>query len=424
MNIIDIINKKKINLPLNNKEIEYTINNYLNNTIKDYQMSALLMAIYINGMNKEEIDYLTECMIRSGDVIDLSSVKKTVVDKHSTGGVGDKTTLIIAPIVAACGVPVAKMSGSGLGYTGGTIDKLLSIPNFKVNMTTKQFIKQVKKINLAIVSQTDNLVPADKKIYALRDVTGTTESIPLIASSIMSKKIASGADNIVIDIKIGRGALIKTIEDGEYLADIMIDIAKRHNKKVECLLTNMDIPLGYNIGNTLEVEEAITVLNNKGEKRLTQLCIALATHMVSLGLEISLDEANMKVTNVLENKQALNKFYEFVKEQNGDIANMLTAKYQYEVKSNINGYITNIDALELAEYSCKIGSGRINKDDIIDYSTGITINKNINDYVKTGDIILVVHSNQKLTNYNELIDAITISSQKIQEPKLIYKIIK
>ena len=289
MNILDIINKKRLNSSLSKSEIEYVVRAYLDDTIKDYQMSSLLMAICINGMNQDEINYLTDAMINSGETIDLSNVGGATVDKHSTGGVGDKTTLIVAPIVASLGVKVYKMSGRGLGHTGGTIDKLESIPGFKVDLTKKQFLSQVNKINLSVVSQTANLVPADKKIYALRDVTGTVESIPLIASSIMSKKIALGASNIVIDLKVGSGALIKNLDDATKLANIMINIGKKYKRKVVCLLTNMDIPLGYNVGNSLEIKEAISVLKNEGEENLTNLCVALASHMVSLALSISFD---------------------------------------------------------------------------------------------------------------------------------------
>ena len=312
MNILDIINKKRLNSSLSKSEIEYVVRAYLDDTIKDYQMSSLLMAICINGMNQDEINYLTEAMINSGETIDLSNIGGATVDKHSTGGVGDKTTLIVAPIVASLGVKVYKMSGRGLGHTGGTIDKLESIPGFKVDLTKKQFLSQVNKINLSVVSQTANLVPADKKIYALRDVTGTVESIPLIASSIMSKKIALGASNIVIDLKVGSGALIKNLDDATKLANIMINIGKKYKRKVVCLLTNMDIPLGYNVGNSLEIKEAISVLKNEGEENLTNLCVALASHMVSLALEISFDEAREKVINTLKNGDALEKFYEFI----------------------------------------------------------------------------------------------------------------
>lgn len=422
MNILDIINKKRLNSSLSKSEIEYVVRAYLDDTIKDYQMSSLLMAICINGMNQDEINYLTDAMINSGETIDLSNVGGATVDKHSTGGVGDKTTLIVAPIVASLGVKVYKMSGRGLGHTGGTIDKLESIPGFKVDLTKKQFLSQVNKINLSVVSQTANLVPADKKIYALRDVTGTVESIPLIASSIMSKKIALGASNIVIDLKVGSGALIKNIDDATELATIMINIGKKYKRKVVCLLTNMDIPLGYNVGNSLEIKEAISVLKNEGEENLTNLCVALASHMVSLALKISFDEAREKVINTLKSGDALAKFYEFINFQQGRIDEMKDALYKYDVKAPINGFLTNIDAYIVGCYACEIGCGRRNKEDVIDYDAGIIIRKKINDYVSTNDIVFTAFSNSEIKDFQRLLDSLTISSKKIELPPLIYKV--
>lgn len=422
MNILDIINKKRLNSSLSKSEIEYVVRAYLDDTIKDYQMSSLLMAICINGMNQDEINYLTEAMINSGETIDLSNVGGATVDKHSTGGVGDKTTLIVAPIVASLGIKVYKMSGRGLGHTGGTIDKLESIPGFKVDLTKKQFLSQVNKINLSVVSQTANLVPADKKIYALRDVTGTVESIPLIASSIMSKKIALGASNIVIDLKVGSGALIKNLDDATKLANIMINIGKKYKRKVVCLLTNMDIPLGYNVGNSLEIKEAISVLKNEGEENLTNLCVALASHMVSLALSISFDEAREKVINTLKSGDALAKFYEFINFQQGRIDEMNDALYKYDVKAPINGFLTNIDAYIVGCYACEIGCGRRNKEDVIDYDAGIIIRKKINDYVSTNDIVFTAFSNSEIKDFQRLLDSLTISSKKIELPPLIYKV--
>ena len=422
MNILDIINKKRLNSSLSKSEIEYVVRAYLDDTIKDYQMSSLLMAICINGMNQDEINYLTEAMINSGETIDLSNIGGATVDKHSTGGVGDKTTLIVAPIVASLGVKVYKMSGRGLGHTGGTIDKLESIPGFKVDLTKKQFLSQVNKINLSVVSQTANLVPADKKIYALRDVTGTVESIPLIASSIMSKKIALGASNIVIDLKVGSGALIKNLDDATKLANIMINIGKKYKRKVVCLLTNMDIPLGYNVGNSLEIKEAISVLKNEGEENLTNLCVALASHMVSLALSISFDEAREKVINTLKSGDALAKFYEFINFQQGRIDEMKDALYKYDVKAPINGFLTNIDAYIVGCYACEIGCGRRNKEDVIDYDAGIIIRKKINDYVSTNDIVFTAFSNSEIKDFQRLLDSLTISSKKIELPPLIYKV--
>ena len=311
MNIIDIIIRKKNKQALTEEEIKYVVNNFVSGEIKDYQMSSLLMAITINGMTDEETIYLTTYMLESGSMLDLSMLSN-VVDKHSTGGVGDKTTLVISPIVASLGCKVAKMSGRGLGITGGTIDKLESIPGFDINLSKEEFIDELNKIGMAITSQTDNIAVADKKIYALRDVTGTTESIPLIASSIMSKKIASGSKNLVLDIKVGEGALIKNIDDARHLANLMIKIGKSNNMKVICLLTNMDIPLGNNIGNSVEVLEAINILYYGIDNSLTKLSIELASYMVSLGLNITYEEAKKKVIEAITSRKAYNKLLEFI----------------------------------------------------------------------------------------------------------------
>lgn len=424
MNIIDIINKKRLGKVLTKEEINYFVMGYVNDEIEAYQVSALLMAITINGMDEEEVINLTEVMLNSGDRIDLSKVKGPCCDKHSTGGVGDKTTLIIAPIVASLGINMAKMSGRGLGHTGGTIDKLESIPSFQVNLSESKFIKEVKDIHMAIVSQTTNLVPADKKIYALRDVTATVESIPLIASSIMSKKIASGAKNIVIDLKVGTGALIKNKEDAVKLANLMIKIGRNHNVNVRCVLTNMSVPLGHNVGNALEVEEVIDILTNNKEGNLRTLCIELSCQLISMAKNISIEEARLLVEDVLASKKALNKFYEFVEYQHGDISLLPTSKYKYKVSSYINGYITNIDAYKVGKYSLSIGSGRINLDDKIDYSSGIEIVKDINDYVSTGDTVFIVHSNKRLDNFDDLLSSLTIDSKKVKKEALIYEVIK
>ena len=306
MNIIDIITKKKNKEELTEEEIKYVVNGFVSGDIKDYQMSALLMAIVINDMTDNEVIYLTKYMMLSGSMLDLSTLSN-VVDKHSTGGVGDKTTLIISPVVASLGCKVAKMSGRGLGYTGGTIDKLESIPGFNVNLSKEQFIKEIENIGMAITSQTEDIAVADKKIYALRDVTGTTESIPLIASSIMSKKIASGSKNLVLDIKVGEGALIKNITDARRLANLMIKIGHENDMRVICLLTNMNIPLGNNIGNSLEVLEALNILYYGYDNNLMRLCIELASYMVKLGLNISYEEARNMVVKAIKDKKAYNK---------------------------------------------------------------------------------------------------------------------
>lgn len=423
MNIIDIILKKKNKEELTEEEIKYVVEGFTNGTICDYQMSSLLMAITINDMTDNEVIYLTKYMMLSGNTIDLSFLDN-VVDKHSTGGVGDKTTLIIAPIVAACSCKVAKMSGKGLGYTGGTIDKLESIPGFRTNLSKDEFIHEIEDIGMAITSQTDDVALADKKIYALRDVTGTTESIPLIASSIMSKKIASGSKKLVIDLKVGEGALVKDIESARRLGNLMIKIGKENGMEVICLLTNMNIPLGNNVGNSLEVLEAINTLYYNKESNLQKLCVCLASYMVSLGKGISYEEANNMVLDAIRSKKAYNKFLEFVLYQHGDITKLPKSNKIYEVKSDISGYLTDISSLEIAKLSMHLGAGRQNKDDKIDYSAGIIINKNINDYVNINDTILTLYTNKDVPLFDK--NKLFKISDNINNDNssLIYEIIK
>ena len=422
MNIIEIINKKRLGKILTKEEINYAVNGYLSGEVKDYQMSSLLMAIVLKGLTDHEIITLTEIMLNSGEKLDLSNLG-SVVDKHSTGGVGDKTTLIVSPIVASCGARVAKMSGKGLGHTGGTIDKLESIPGFKVNLDEQTFLEQVKKVGLAIVSQTANLVPADKKIYALRDVTGTVESIPLIASSIMSKKIASGANNLVIDVKVGRGALIKNLKDARKLAHLMIKIGSSHQIKVVCLLTNMDIPLGNNIGNALEVREAEEVLQGK-KGNLTDLCIEIAAQMVHLNLNISVADAKKLVQENLKNGSAYQKFLEFIKAQQGDINALPESTYHYEVKSTKKGYINDINALTLGELSMQLGAGRMNLTEKLDYGAGITLKKEVGDMVEVGDTLMILHTNKVLDNDFLKNSAFVITRIKPKPLPLIYEVIE
>lgn len=379
------------------------------------------MAILLNDMTDEEVYSLTKYMAMSGDKLDLSSLGDNVVDKHSTGGVGDKTTLIVAPIVAACGVKVAKMSGRGLGHTGGTIDKLEAIPGFNVNLSKDEFLKQINDINVAITSQTENIALADKKIYALRDVTGTVESIPLIASSIMSKKIALGAKKLVLDIKVGEGALIKNINDAKRLANLMINIGIENGIKVVCLLTNMDIPLGNNIGNSLEVMEAIDILRNKKKDNLYNLCVSLASWMVSLGLDISYSVANEMVINVIQNGLAYNKFVELVEYQHGDINKVLEPNSKYEVKSMSSGYVTSINAYKLGMLSMNLGAGRLSKNDAIDYNAGIVVHKNMNDYVNSGDVLMTLYTNKPVTRIDNSI--FRLSQTRDNEAQLIYEAI-
>ncbi len=423
MNIIDIILKKKNKEELTEEEIKYVVEGFTNGSICDYQMSSLLMAITINDMTDNEVIYLTKYMMLSGNTIDLSFLDN-VVDKHSTGGVGDKTTLIIAPIVAACSCKVAKMSGKGLGYTGGTIDKLESIPGFRTNLSKDEFIHEIEDIGMAITSQTDDVALADKKIYALRDVTGTTESIPLIASSIMSKKIASGSKKLVIDLKVGEGALVKDIESARRLGNLMIKIGKENGMEVICLLTNMNIPLGNNVGNSLEVLEAINTLYYNKESNLQKLCVCLASYMVSLGKGISYEEANNMVLDAIRSKKAYNKFLEFVLYQHGDITKLPKSNKIYEVKSDISGYLTDISSLEIAKLSMHLGAGRQNKDDKIDYSAGIIINKNINDYVNINDTILTLYTNKDVPLFDK--NKLFKISDNINNDNssLIYEIIK
>ena len=390
MNIIDIINKKRVGEELSKEELAFMFNGYLEGTVKDYQMSSLLMAICINGMTKQEIFDLVDIFIESGDVLDLSSLPGIKVDKHSTGGVGDKVSLIIGPIVASCGVVVPKMSGRGLGHTGGTIDKLESIKGFNTNLTEEEFIKQVKDIGLAITGQTKNLCPMDKVIYALRDVTGTTSSIPLIATSIMSKKIAGGADKILLDVKVGEGALMKTQEDALKLAHIMTEIGSFYKKEVVCEITDMNTPLGDNIGNSLEVLEAIDVLNGK-TGILRDLCIKEASKMVSMAKNIDEEESRMEVLEALNSKKAYKKFLEFVKYQKGDIESLKVSPYKIDIKSSKNGVLKRISALSLGKLSVSLGAGRINKEDIIDHTVGIVLHKHINDEIKVNDILCTLY---------------------------------
>lgn len=423
MNIIDIILKKKNKEELTEEEIKYVVEEFTNGSIYDYQMSSLLMAITINDMTDNEVIYLTKYMMLSGNTIDLSFLDN-VVDKHSTGGVGDKTTLIIAPIVAACGCKVAKMSGKGLGYTGGTIDKLESIPGFRTSLSMDEFIHEIEEIGMAITSQTDDVDLADKKIYALRDVTGTTESIPLIASSIMSKKIASGSKKLVIDLKVGDGALVKDIESARRLGNLMIKIGRENGMEVICLLTDMNIPLGKCVGNSLEVLEAINTLYYNKESNLQKLCISLASYMVSLGRNISYEEANNMVLDVIRSKKAYNKFLEFVLYQHGDITKLPKSNMIYEVKSDTSGYLTDISSLEIAKLSMHLGAGRQNKDDKIDYSAGIIINKNINDYVNVNDTVLTLYTNNDVPLFDKNKLFKISDNMNNDNGSLIYEIIK
>ncbi len=394
--IVDIINKKRLNQELSYKELDTFFNGYLEGTVTDYQAAALLMAICINGMTDEETFALTKIFIDSGDILDFDELG-VLVDKHSTGGIGDKVTLVIAPIVAACSCPVIKMSGRGLGYTGGTIDKLESIPGFRVDLTDEEIYEQVKKIGLVITGQTKDLAPMDKAIYALRDVTGCVSSIPLIASSIMSKKIAGGADKILIDIKVGKGALLETEEEALKLSDLMIKIGKIYHREVRCKITNMNIPLGYAIGNSVEVKEAMDILQGKErDNYLVDLCYDLASEMVSMSKSISKEEATKLVKEAVDKGYAYQKFLELVKSQGGNIEKLPLSKKEQYIIAHKSGIITNIDALELGKLSVSLGAGRTSKDSKIDPKVGIKLHHLVGEEVSRGDTLATIYVKSKV----------------------------
>lgn len=433
MRMVDILEKKRDGFPLTKEEIRFVVDGYTNGDIPDYQMSAFLMAVYFQGMNEEETVELTRAMAESGDQLDLSQIEGIKVDKHSTGGVGDKVSLILGPLVAAVGVPVAKMSGRGLGHTGGTIDKLESIPGFQTELSDEEFIRNVNEYKLAIIGQTGNLTPADKKIYALRDVTGTVHSIPLIASSIMSKKIAAGADRIVLDVKTGSGAFMKTLEDAEKLARTMVDIGNGMNRKTVAMITNMDQPLGFAVGNALEVKEAIQVLAGKGPKDLEELCLALGTKMVVLAEKAATDdEARKMLEDVIQSGEALNVFKKFIEAQGGDssvvddVSKLPEAPHQIPVQVEESGYVVDIQANEIGVAAMMLGAGRQTKDDVIDMGVGIVLHKKVGDYVERGEAIATLYSQQEQvsTVKQKVIDAYTLSEEKPEVPPLIYKVIE
>ena len=415
MNILDIIDKKEKNQKLTKEELEYAVNGFLSGEIKDYQMSAFLTEIDLLGLSDEETLNLTDIMLKSGETLNLGI---DTVDKHSTGGVGDKTTIILAPLVASLGVSVAKMSGRGLGHTGGTIDKLESIPGFKTSMTLEQFKNQVKKIQIALVGQMGNLVPADKKIYALRDVTGTVDSIPLIASSVMSKKLASGSSKIVIDLKVGTGALVDNLEDAKTLGNLMIKIGKHYHKDTACLLTNMYEPLGLAVGNSLEVIESINTLKGKGPKDVTELVLDLAALMVSMEKGISEEEAKAKALENLQNGKAYHKFLEWVIAQGGNIEDLKTAQNTKTITSSKSGYISKIDALAIGKLARKLGAGRLKEGDEIDFEVGFVLNKKVGDKITDGESLITVYYNDKQVSDEEILNCFEISDYQIM-PKLI-----
>ena len=421
----DIILKKQKNELLEYEEIEYMVNSYVKDKINDKTMSEFIWAIYNNGLSIEETYYLTDVMVKSGEVIDLSSLNKKVVDKHSTGGVGDKITLIVSPIVASSGVCVPKMSGRGLGLTGGTVDKLESISGYKLNLTKKEFLDALKKVGCAVISQSEKIAVADKKIYALRNEIGAVDSIPLIASSIMSKKIASGSDIIIIDLKVGEGAFMKNIKDATKLAKTMVKIGKYYNKKVICTLSDMNIPLGSCIGNALEVKEAIDFFNGRADKRLYELSVYISSLMISSAKNISMSNAKKLVINLLESGHAKNKFYEWIKNQNGDITKLKDKARKYIVVSTKSGYVNGIDSLKISKLVFDLGAGRVKKTDKIDYAAGVILNKKIGDRVFKGEILGVIFYNKKVDNMDKIFESsFNIGKKKKKVKKIIIKTIK
>ena len=415
----DIILKKRANLPLSDKEIRFVIDGYVKGEIPDYQVSALLMTIVFNGMNARELGTLTSAMAQSGNMVDLSNIDGITVDKHSTGGVGDKTTLIIAPLVAACGGKVAKMSGRGLGHTGGTIDKMESISNLKVSLEKDAFINQVNKIGLAVIGQSEGLAPADKKLYALRDVTGTVDSIPLIASSVMSKKLASGAQAILLDVKVGSGAFMKNIEDARELAKAMVDIGKENGRSVKAILTDMDRPLGHAIGNALEIREVINTLKGHGPEDLTHECIIMAAHMLVLSHICDYEAALNRVQQALDSGTALERLRLMIEAQGGDSRVidddrvLEIGKFTYDVTSPQDGYITHMNTEQCGIASVMLGAGRTVKDGPIDYSAGIVMHKKTGDSVTVGESIATLYaSDESLLNNaaQTYLEAITIGN--------------
>ena len=434
MNAVDIINKKRRGEVLSEEEIEYMVMGFTNGVIPDYQMSALLMAICLQGMTKDETVQLTRIMRDSGETVDLSEIKGIKVDKHSTGGVGDKTTLIVAPIAAACGVPIAKMSGRGLGFTGGTVDKLESIPGFVTSMERDEFIRSVNEKGIAVIGQTGHIAPADKKMYALRDVTGTTESISLITSSIMSKKLAAGADAIVLDVKCGAGAFMKTYEDARELAAWMVDIGRGNGRSMTAVISDMEQPLGRAVGNALEVHEAIDVLKGEGPADIRELSLRLAAEMILLGDRSGGDRAKAEAMalEALDGGAALEKFRQFVENQGGDPAitedeTLLgEAAFAVDVRAEASGFVTGLDAMQIGLASQHAGAGREKKEDEIDMSAGILLEKKTGDEVRTGDLLCTVFGNDKAkaeTGAAEALKAYSIGEERPEEAALIKEII-
>ncbi|OKO90513.1 pyrimidine-nucleoside phosphorylase [Geobacillus proteiniphilus] len=432
MRMVDLIAKKRDGKALTKEEIEWIIRGYTNGDIPDYQMSALAMAIYFRGMTEEETAALTMAMVHSGEMLDLSSIRGVKVDKHSTGGVGDTTTLVLGPLVASVGVPVAKMSGRGLGHTGGTIDKLESVPGFHVEISKDEFIRLVNVNRIAIIGQTGDLTPADKKLYALRDVTATVNSIPLIASSIMSKKIAAGADAIVLDVKTGAGAFMKELDEARRLARAMVDIGKRVGRRTMAVISDMSQPLGYAVGNALEVKEAIATLKGDGPHDLTELCLTLGSHMVYLAEKApSLDEARRLLEEAIRSGAAIAAFKTLLAAQGGDASvvddldKLPKAAYTSTVTAAADGYVAEMAADDIGTAAMWLGAGRAKKEDTIDLAVGIVLHKKIGDRVQKGEALATIHSNRPdVLDVKEKIEAaIQLSPQPVARPPLIYETI-
>ena len=433
MNAYQLILKKRNGDQLNKREITYLLDQYISGRMPDYQMSAFLMAVFFQGMKEKETADFTLAMAHSGEMIDLSTIPGIKVDKHSTGGVGDKTTLVLAPLVAAAGIPVAKMSGRGLGHTGGTVDKLSSLEGFKIYLSREEFIQRVRKNNLCITGQTENLVPADKKLYALRDVTATVDSIPLIASSIISKKYASGADALLLDVKAGGGAFIKTLPEARELAECMVKIGRQLGLKTAAFITDMNQPLGRAVGNALEVKESILTLRGEGPADLTELCLKLGASMLVLGEKMdSLEQAEETLKEVLYSGRALNKFVSFVKDQGGtareieDVELLPLTKLIEEVKTETRGFIQEIDALKVGLAAMALGAGREKKEDEIDLAAGVEVFKKIGDTVEKGELLFSLHSSsgEKISTALQLLkEAVVISPEKPSTPPLIHEFI-
>lgn len=434
MRMVDLIIKKRQGLELSDEEIRFWINGYVKGEIPDYQSSAMQMAIVFQGMNNREIATLTDAMLHSGEVLDLSNIKGVKVDKHSTGGVGDKTSLVLGPMVAACGATLAKMSGRGLGHTGGTLDKLESIPGITVAISGQRFVDQVNEIGCAIVGQTGSLVPADKKMYALRDVTGTVESIPLIASSVMSKKLASGSDAILLDVTVGDGAFMKNIDQARELAHIMVDIGKRLGRNTKAVLSNMSEPLGLAVGNSLEVKEAIESLQGRGPEDLMELCYTTgAIMLVQAKCYPTLEEADKALHLAISTGAAFEKFCKMVKAQGGDVNYILhpelfeVAGQAIKIYAKTDGYIKSLNALTIGVSSMRLGGGRETLDDVIDMSAGIMLNKKVGDKVKQGDLLATLYTNKEQKDYLSVVDdvqnAFVIVKEFVPHQKVILEVI-